>query len=90
MLKKKKTIILRASLYKISSKLKNLKKFFEDKTNFIIKMLKPQLMNSALKDENNGTKESETSDEYLSDFTKLQLIMCGPCFKKVCENCLGK
>ena len=53
-------------------------------------MLKPELMNSALKNENNGTKESETSDEYLSDFTKLQLFMCGPCFKKVCENCLGK
>ena len=36
-------------------------------------MSKPQLINSALDNENDGIKESGTSDEYLSEFTKLQL-----------------
>ena len=35
-------------------------------------MSKPELINSASEDENNGTEESETlDDEYFSDFTKL-------------------
>ena len=50
-------------LYKISSKLKKLKTNFEDKTSFIIKMSKSELINSASEDENNGTEESETSDD---------------------------
>ena len=44
-------------------------------------MSKSELINSALKDENNGTEENETSDdEYLSDFTKLQTYMYEPVF----------
>ena len=36
-------------------------------------MSKSELINSALEDVNNGTEESETSDDkYLLDFTKLQ------------------
>ena len=36
-------------------------------------MSKSELINNASEDKNNGTEESETSDdEYLSDFTKLQ------------------
>ena len=57
-------ICVRAFLYKISSKLKKLK------LNFKNYVSKAELENSALEDENNGTEESETSDnEYLSDFT---------------------
>ena len=38
-----------------------------------MKMSKSKLIKGAPEDENNGTEESETSDdEYLSDFTKLQ------------------
>ena len=55
--------MLRAFLYKISSKLKKLKTNFEDKTSFIMKMSTSELLNSALEDENNGTKESETLDD---------------------------
>ena len=65
--------MLTAFLYKISSKFKKLKTNFKDKTRFIIIMSKPQLINSALDNENDGIKESGTSDEYLSEFTKLQL-----------------
>ena len=58
---------------KISIKLKKLKNDFEDKTSFITKMSKSEFINSASKDENNWTEESETSDdEYFSDFAKLQ------------------
>ena len=52
-----------------------------------------ELVKSASEEENNGTEESETSDdEYLSDFTKLQLYMYEPCVSKesVKENCPGK
>ena len=74
--------MLRAFLYKISSKLKKLKTNFEDKTSFIMKMSTSELLNSALEDENNGTKESETlDDEYLSDLTKLQPYMYESCVK---------
>ena len=46
---------------------------FEDKTSFVIKMSKSDLINSALEGENDGIEESEDSDdEYLSDLTKLQ------------------
>ena len=39
---------------------------FEDKTSFILKMSKSELINCASEDEDNGTEESETSDdEYL-------------------------
>ena len=39
-------------------------------------MSEPELVNSASEDENNETEESKISDnEYLSDFTKLQLYM---------------
>ena len=39
-------------------------------------MSEPELVNSASEDENNETEESNISDdEYLSDFTKLQLYM---------------
>ena len=55
--------MLRAFLYKISSKLKKLKTNFEDKASFIMKMSTSELLNSALEDENNGTKESETLDD---------------------------
>ena len=65
--------MLKAFLYKISSKFKTLKTNFQYKTSFIIKMSKCEVINSALEDDNNGTEESETSDdEYISDFTKLQ------------------
>ena len=45
-------------------------------------MPKSQLINSASEDENNGTNENETTDEYLSDFTKLQLQIYEPCVSK--------
>ena len=48
-------------------------------------MSKPELINSASEDQNNGTEESETSDdEYLLDFTKLQpyTYLRTLCFKK--------
>ena len=62
-----------SSRYKTSSKLKKFKTNFEDKTSFIIKMSKSELVNSALEDENNEAEESKTSDdEYLPDFTKLR------------------
>ena len=56
-------------------------------------MSKFELVKSASEEENNGTEESETSDdEYLSDFTKLKLYMYEPCVSKefVKENCPGK
>ena len=56
-------------------------------------MSKPELIKSVSQNENNGTEESETSDdEYLSDFTKLQPYMYEPCVSKesVKENCPGK
>ena len=55
-------------------------------------MSKPELINSALEDENNGTEEIETSeDEHLSDFTKLQVYMLGTlCFKRVLERKLPR
>ena len=69
----KKKIMLKAFLYKISSKFKTLKTNFQYKTSFIIKMSKCEVINSASEDDNNGTEESETSDdEYISDFTKLR------------------
>ena len=41
-------------------------------------MSEPELVNSASEDENNETEESKISDdEYLPDFTKLQLYMHG-------------
>ena len=49
--------MLRAFLYKISSKLKKLKTNLEDRTSFIVKMSKPKFINSASKDGNNGTEE---------------------------------
>ena len=58
-----------------------------------MKMSKPELISSALEYENNGTEESETSDdEYFSDFPKLLPYMCEPCVSKesVKENCQGK
>ena len=43
-------------------------------------MSEPELVNSASEDENNETEESNISDdEYLSDFTKLQLYMHKTC-----------
>ena len=62
----------------------------EDKTSFIIKISKSELINSASEDENNGTEESKTSDdEYLSDITKLEPYMYNPCVSKETgkENC---
>ena len=56
-------------------------------------MSKSELIKSVSENENNGTEESETSDdEYLSDFTKLQPYMYEPCVSKesVKENCPGK
>ena len=56
-------------------------------------MSKSEFIKSAWEDENNGTEESETSDdEYLSDFTKLQSSMYEPCVSKepVKESCSGK
>ena len=83
----KKSIVLRAFLSKISSKLKKLKTNFEDKTSFIIKMSQYELVNSALENENNGTEENETlDDEYLSDFTKLQPYMYKSCVSKQSVN----
>ena len=42
-----------------------------------------ELINSASEDENNGTEESQISDdEYLPDFTKLQPYMYEPCVSK--------
>ena len=90
---KKKTKVVRACLSKISSKLKKPKTNLEDKTRFIIKMSKFELINSASEDENNGTEESETSnDNYLPDFTKLQPYMGEPCVSKesLKENCPRK
>ena len=75
----------------MSSKLEKLRTNFEDKTKFIIKISKSELINSASEDENNGTEESENSDdEYLSNFTKLQPYMYKPCFKRVCEIKLSR
>ena len=56
-------------------------------------MSKSGLINSASEDENHGSEESETSlDEYLSDFTKLQLYIYKPCVSKesVTENKLPR
>ena len=59
--------MLRAFLYKTSSKLKKFKINFEDKAS----------LKRASEDENNETEEIETSDdEYLPDFTKLQPCIC--------------
>ena len=83
--------MLRAFLYKISSKLKKFKINFEDKASFILKMSKSELIKSASEDENNETEEIETSDdEYLPDFTKLQPCICERVKKSVKENCPGK
>ena len=49
--------MLRPFLCKISSELRKLKTNFEDKTSFIIKISKSELINSASEDENNGTEE---------------------------------
>ena len=56
-------------------------------------MLKHELINSASEEKSNGNEESKTSNEYLSDFTKLQLHMYEPrCVSNgsVKENCAGK
>ena len=46
-------------------------------------MSKSELINSASEDQNNGTEESETSDdEYLSHFTKLQPYVYEPGLSK--------
>ena len=46
-----------------------------------------ELINSAFEDENNGTDESETSDdEYLSDFTKLQPYLYEPSGKQSSDS----
>ena len=85
--------MLRAFLHKISSKLKKLKTNFEDKISFIITISKSVLIKSASEDEDNGTEESETSDdEYWLDLTKLQPYMYKPCVSKesLKESCLGK
>ena len=90
---KKKKKVPRGLLYKISSKLKEVQRNFEDKTSFNIKMSKSELTNSALEYENNGTEESETwDDEYLSNFAKLQLHMYEPSVSKDSkkDNCPGK
>ena len=50
-------------------------------------------MNSASEEKSNGNEESKTSNEYLSDFTKLQLYMYeSRCISNgsVKENCAGK
>ena len=49
--------MLRLFLYKISSKLQKLETKFEDKTSFIMKISKSELIDSALEDENSGTEE---------------------------------
>ena len=85
--------MLRAFLCKISSKLKKLKTNFEDKTSFIIKISKSELINSVSEDENNRTEESETSDdEYLPDVTDLQPYMYVTCISKesLKERCQAK
>ena len=92
-LSSKRTKVVRACLSKISNKLKKPKTNCEDKTSFIIKISKSELINRASEDENNGTEESETSDdEYFHDFTNLQLYMGEPCVSKesVKENCPRK
>ena len=72
----KKIMLLRSFFYKISSKLTKLNTNFEGKPSFIIKMSKYERIKSVLEDENDGTEESETSDdEYLSYFTKLRPCM---------------
>ena len=77
-----KKIVLRAFLYKISSKPKKFKTNFEDKTS---------LIKSASEDENNVSEKSETSDdEYLFDFTKLQPYMNHVSKESLEENCPGK
>ena len=44
-----------------------------------------------MEDENNGTKESKTSDDqYLSDFTKVQPYMFEPCVSKESIFCCIK
>ena len=55
-------------------------------------MSKSELINSVSEDENNGKVESETLDEYFSDFTKLKLYIYKPCVSKesLKENCAGK
>ena len=55
-------------------------------------MSKSELINSVSEDENNGNVESETLDEYFSDFTKLKLYIYKPCVSKESskENCAGK
>ena len=68
--------MLRAFLYKTSSKLKQRKTNFEHKKSFILKIFKSELINNDSKDENNVTEKSEASDdEHLSNFTKLQPYM---------------
>ena len=85
--RKEKNFKRERNIYKISIKLKKLRTNFDDKTKFIIKTSKSELINS----ENNGTEESETSDdEYLSNFTKLQPYIYEPCFKRVCEIKLSR
>ena len=49
--------MLRPFLCKISSELRKRKTNFEDKTSFIMKISKSELINSASEDENNGTEE---------------------------------
>ena len=58
---------------------------------FIMKTSKTELINCATEDENNGT-EKVKHDEYLYDFTKLQLYMHELCISKefVKENCPSK
>ena len=86
----KKAIVLRASLYKISSKFKKLKINFKDKTSSIIKMSKSELINSASEDEIYGTEESETIDEYLSEFTKLQPDIYEECDRKLPRKIINR
>ena len=80
----------------MSSKLKKLKINFEDKTSLTIKISEsdePINSDSASEDENNGTEESETSDDqYLSDFTRLQPYMYEPSVSKesMKKNCREK
>ena len=55
-----------------------------------MKMSKSELISIASEDKNNGTEESETSDdEYFSDFAKLQLLMSEPSVpnNSMKENC---
>ena len=88
-----KSTALRVFLNKILSKLKNLGTNFPYKAIFTRKMSKFDLMTSASENESNGTGENETStDEYLSDFLKLQQYMYSPCVSKesLKENCPRK